>query len=170
MARQELLFGQQGFRRHGVEGAFTVYFAPPGNDCQELLLEDREGLFWRESPACEWDEDRDWYTFSNLFEPMLTGSGDRWNRAREADEETAAFQAAAVYGAGLSADMDLETPLRFDVPPGPVAYDRQWGGGQVAPVRMIFRLCLYQDPAPSQRLVFLPDPGPGDRGSLNPSG
>lgn len=147
MARQELLFLQQGFRQHGVEGTFTVYFAPAGEDQrQELLLEDPEGLFWRESFTCEWDGEGDWYTFSNLFEPVLTGNRDLWNRAREADGETAAFQAAAVYTAELSADMDLETPLRFDVPPGPVVYDRRWGGGQEAPARMILRLYLYQDP------------------------
>ena len=143
MARQELLFLQQGFRQHGVEGTFTVYFAPAGEDQrQELLLEDPEGLFWRESFTCEWDGEGDWYTFSNLFEPVLTGNRDLWNRAREADGETAAFQAAAVYTAELSADMDLETPLRFDVPPGPVVYDRRWGGGQEAPARMILRLYL----------------------------
>lgn len=144
MARQELLFLQQGFRQHGLKGTFTVYFAPPENDCQELLLEDPEGLFWRESFTCTWDEARDWYTFSDLFEPVLAGNGDL--RAREPDGETAAFQAAAVYTAQLSADMDLETPLRFDVLPGPVVYDRRWGGGQEAPARMIVCLYLYQDP------------------------
>ena len=131
MVRQELLFLQQGFRQHGVEGTYTVYFAPAGEE-RELLLEDPEGLFWRESYTCTWDEERDWYTFSNLFEPVLTQNPD-WNRTGEADEETASFQAAAVYTAELSADMDLNTPLRFDVPPGPVVYDRQWGGGKEAP-------------------------------------
>ena len=44
MARQELLFLQQGFRQHGVEGTCTVYFAPAGEDKrQELVLEDPEG-------------------------------------------------------------------------------------------------------------------------------
>nr|WP_325300523.1 hypothetical protein [uncultured Oscillibacter sp.] len=144
MVRQELLFLQQGFRQHGVEGTYTVYFAPAGEE-RELLLEDPEGLFWRESYTCTWDEERDWYTFSNFFEPVLTQNPD-WNRTGEADEETAAFQAAAVYTAELSADMDLNTPLRFDVPPGPAAYDRQWGGGKEAPDRMVFHLYLYQDP------------------------
>lgn len=144
MVRQELLFLQQGFRQHGVEGTYTVYFAPTGEDqYQELLLEDPEELFWKESFSCTWDEERDWYAFSNLFEPVLT-QNPTW--AREADRETAAFQAAAVYRAELSADMDLDTPLRFDVPPGPVVYDRQWGGGKEAPDRMLFCLYLYQDP------------------------
>lgn len=120
MVRQELLFLQQGFRQHGVERTYTVCFAPAG-------------------------EERDWYTFSNLFEPVLTQNPD-WNQTGEADGETAAFQAAAVYTAELSADMDLETPLRFDVPPGPVVYDRQWGGGKEAPDRLHWQLYLYQDP------------------------
>ncbi|MCI9644600.1 MAG: hypothetical protein HFF97_07740 [Oscillibacter sp.] len=144
MVRQELLFLQQGFRQHGVEGTYTVYFAPAGEE-RELLLEDPEGLFWRESYTCTWDEERDWYTFSNLFEPVLTQNPD-WNRTGEADEETASFQAAAVYTAELSADMDLNTPLRFDVPPGPVVYDRQWGGGKEAPDRLHWQLYLYQNP------------------------
>lgn len=144
MVRQELLFLQQGFRRYGVEGTWTVYFAPAEEE-QELLLEDPEGLFWEESFTCTWDEERDWYAFSNLFEPVLT-QNPTWNRAREADKEIAAFQAAAVYTAELSADMDLDTPLRFDVPPGPVVYDRRWGGGKKAPPRMVFCLYLYQDP------------------------
>ena len=143
MVRQELLFLQQGFRQHGVEGTYTVYFAPAGEE-QELLLEDPEGRFWRESFTCTWDEERDWYAFSNLFEPVLT-QNPIWNQARETNEETAAFQAAAVYTAELSADMDLDTPLRFDVPPGPVIYDRQWGGGKEAPDRLHWQLYLYQN-------------------------
>ncbi len=142
--RQALLFLQQGFRQHGVEGTYTVWFAPAGEDRQELLLEDPEGRFWQESFTCTWDEERDWYTFSNLFEPVLTQEGDRW--AREADGETAAFQAAAVWQTELTADRDLDVPLRFDVPPGPSVYDRQWGGGKEAPPRMLYRLWLYQDP------------------------
>lgn len=146
MVRQELLFLQQGFRQHGVEGSYTVYFAPAGEDQhQELLLEDPEGIFWEESFTCTWDEERDWYVFSDLFEPVLA-QNPAWNQAREADGETAAFQDSAVYQAELSADMDLGTPLRFDMPPGPVAYDRQWGGGKEAPDRMLFCLYLYQDP------------------------
>ncbi len=141
---QQLFFLQQGLRQHSVEGTFTVYFAPPEGEQQELLLEDAEGLFWRESFACAWDEDRDWYAFSNLFEPVLTQNRDAW--AREADGETAAFQAAAVCRAELSADTDLGASPRFDVPPGPVVYDRQWGGGKEAPPRMIFCLYLYQAP------------------------
>ncbi|MCI9331476.1 MAG: hypothetical protein HFG05_04795 [Oscillibacter sp.] len=146
MVRQELLFLQQGFRQHGVEGIYTVYFAPTGEDRhQELLLKDPEGLFWEESFTCTWDEERDWYAFSDLFEPVLT-QNPAWNRATEADGETAVFLASAVYRAELSADMDLGTPLRFHVPPGPVVYNRQWGGGKEAPDRMLFCLYLYQDP------------------------
>ncbi|MDE6455700.1 MAG: hypothetical protein K2L38_07345 [Dysosmobacter sp.] len=167
--QQELLFLQQGLRQRGIEGSFTVYFAPPEENCQELLLEDQEGLFWQERFTFEWDEERDWYAFSGLFEPVLAQAQGLWSWAKEAGEETAAFRAAAVYQAELSADMDLETPLRFDVPPGPVVYDRQWGGGQEAPARMIFRLYLYQDPRLSftaeieypqyvESLVDFPDP------------
>lgn len=132
---QELLFLQQGLRQHGVEGTCTVYFAPP-ETCpdlfaQDLLIEGTEGLWW-ERLTGTYDKERDWYTFTGSFEPILLPETVRGEYAETDREEKEAFRDAATARAELSADMDLPTPLRFDVPPGPVTYcqrqeEMDWG-------------------------------------------
>ena len=125
---QELLFLQQGLRQHGVEGVYTVYFAPPepyprGAFAQDLLIEGDAGLWW-ERFTCTFDPAQNWYNFTGSFEPILLSVPARLAYA-EADQEKETFRAAAVCQTALSADLDLTTPLRFDVPPGPVTYNQR---------------------------------------------
>ncbi len=121
--RQELLFLQQGFRQHDIQGSYTVYFAQPSEwkdqPFQKMLLEGEEGL-WEESFFYNYDPERDWYTFSGQYEPVLTK--DDFYLARD-DEEAEEFRTASVYQAELSAEMDMEVPLRFDIPSGPMVCD-----------------------------------------------
>lgn len=119
---QELLFLQQGLRQHNIKGAYTVYFAPP-EDCftQELLIEGNDGLWW-ERFTYTYGAQRDWYTFTGAFEPILLPPTARAEYAEADREEKEAFRAAAVRSAALCADADIDAPLRFDVPPGPVTY------------------------------------------------
>lgn len=122
--QQELLFLQQGFRQHGIEGDYTVYFVQPEDQSdqfcyQDMLLEGEEG-FWHERLSYTYAQKKDWYTFSGVYEPVLTK--DLFYTSKN-DKEVEAFKEDAVYQAELSAGMDLEAPLRFDIPPGPVIYD-----------------------------------------------
>lgn len=145
---QELLFLQQGLRQHGVEGAYTVHFAPPEADSQncfvqDLLIEGDDGLWW-ERFTCTYDAQRNWYTFTGTFEPVLLPLTVRTSYAEADLEEKEAFRAAAVRSAALCADADIDTPLRFDVPSGPVTYCRRqeetvWESG------METYAYLYQD-------------------------
>lgn len=123
--RQELLFLQQGFRQHDIQGSYTVYFAQPSAHawkdqlCQEMLLEGEEGL-WYESFNYNYDSEQNWYTFSGEYEPVLTKND---SYLAKDDEDAQEFRTASVYQAELSAEMDLEAPLRFDIPSGPVVYE-----------------------------------------------
>lgn len=123
---QELLFLQQGFRQHGVEGTYTVYFVSPeaypqGLFAQDLLIEGDAGLWW-ERLTYTYDPARDWYAFTGSFEPVLLPGPARLKYAEAEREAKEAFRSAATVRAELSADLDLPIPLRFDVPPGPVTY------------------------------------------------
>ncbi|MBD5467530.1 MAG: hypothetical protein HDR21_05175 [Lachnospiraceae bacterium] len=123
--QQELLFLQQGFRQHDIQGSYTVYFAQPSEwkdqPFQKMLLEGEEGL-WEEHFFYNYDPERDWYTFSGQYEPVLTKYD--FYLARD-DEEAQEFRTASVYQAELSAEMALEAPLRFDIPSGPVVYEER---------------------------------------------
>ncbi|MBD5532972.1 MAG: hypothetical protein HDQ98_12390 [Lachnospiraceae bacterium] len=121
--RQELLFLQQGFRQHDIQGSYTVYFAQPSEwkdqPFQKMLLEGEEGL-WYESFTYNYDPERDWYTFSGEYEPVLTKND---SYLAKDDEDAQEFRTVSVYQAELSAEMNLEAPLRFDIPSGPVVYE-----------------------------------------------
>ena len=123
---QELLFLQQGLRQHDIKGTYTVYFALPESDSQDcfaqkLLIEGSDGLWW-ERFTYTYGAQRDWYTFTGAFEPILLPPTARAEYAEADREEKEAFRAAAVRSAALCADTDIDAPLRFDVPPGPVTY------------------------------------------------
>ena len=127
--QQELLFLQQGFRQHGIEGNYTVYFAQPDEQpewtCyQDILLEGEEG-FWYERLSYKYDENQNWYTFCGQYEPVLTK--DMLTKdifyASHNDEWVETFKDDAIYQAELSAGTDLQAPLRFDIPSGPVIHD-----------------------------------------------
>ena len=139
---QELHFLQQGFRQHRVQGMYTVYFALPEETGQALLVEGEEGC-WEEQFSLVFDEERNWYTFAGVYEPVLSGAEPDMG-----EEEAEAFKAAAVYRAALSADMDLEGAIRFDIPSGPVTNDVRRETGDLD--RLETWLYLYQD----QRLGF----------------
>lgn len=131
--QQELLFLQQGFRQHGIEGNYTVYFVQPEEQpersCyQDILLEGEEG-FWYDRLSYKYDENQNWYTFSGQYEPVLTKD---IFYASNNDEWVETFKDDAIYQAELSAGTDLQAPLRFNIPSGPVIYDNRceegnWG-------------------------------------------
>ncbi|MDE6386453.1 MAG: hypothetical protein K2L82_01450 [Lachnospiraceae bacterium] len=130
--QQELLFLQQGFRQHNVEESYTVYFAEPEQSVdertyQDMLLEGEDG-FWRERISYTYDQSENWYTFQGEFEPMLVKDSIYIVRNEDAEE----FKTGAVYQTELSVRTDLDVPLRFDIPSGPVVYDNRredgnWG-------------------------------------------
>ena len=122
--QQELLFLQQGFRQHDIEGSYTVYFVQPEEQSeqlcyQDMLLEGEEG-FWHERLSYTYDKNQDWYTFFGEYEPVLTKN---IFYTSDNDKGVEAFKGDAIYQAELSAGTDLEAPLRFDIPSGPVIYD-----------------------------------------------
>lgn len=129
--QQELLFLQQGLRQHDVEGNYTVYFVQPEEQpdqlCyQDMLLEGEEG-FWHERLSYTYDGNQDWYTFSGEYEPVLTKN---LFYTSDNDNGVEKFKDDAVYQAELSAKTDLEAPLRFDIPSGPVIYDDRRAEGK----------------------------------------
>lgn len=120
---QELLFVQQGFRQHGIEENYTVYFAEPeqsedGWSYQDMLLEGEDGC-WKESISYTYDQNADWYTFEGQFEPALVKDSLYISSDKEAEE----FKKAAVYQTELSARSEIGMSVRFDIPSGPVVYD-----------------------------------------------
>lgn len=145
---QELLFLQQGLRQHDIKGTYTVYFALPESDSQDcfaqkLLIEGSDGLWW-ERFTYTYDAQRDWYTFTGAFEPILLPPTARAECAAADREEKEAFRAASVKSAALCADADIDASLRFDVPSGPVTYCRRQEGA-VWESGMETYTYLYQD-------------------------
>lgn len=123
--QQELLFLQQGFRQHNIEESYTVYFAEPEQSVgersyQELILKGGDGC-WKERISYTYDQNENWYTFQGEFEPMLVRDSLYILR----DEEAEQFTVDAVYQTELSAGTDIDAPLRFDIPSGPVVYDKR---------------------------------------------
>lgn len=119
---QELLFVQQGFRQHNIEGSYTVYFAEPEQSedggYQDMLLEGEDGV-WRENISYTYNQSENWYTFQGQFEPALVKDSLYVSSDKEAEE----FKNAAVYETELSARSDIDASIRFMVPSGPVIYD-----------------------------------------------
>lgn len=112
--QQELLFIQQGLRQHDIDQSFTVYFAAPDFGKQCIALDDGEGI-WEESFSFVYDKELRWFTFSELYEPVLTQ-----NIAYRTDrDDWAEFLNTAIYKTELSADTELAVPIRFDIPNGP---------------------------------------------------
>lgn len=112
--QQELLFIQQGLRQHDIDQTFTVYFAAPDFGKQRIALDDGEGV-WEESFSFVYDKELRWFTFSELYEPVLTQ-----NIAYRTDrDDWAEFLNTAIYKTELSADTELAVPIRFDMPKSP---------------------------------------------------
>lgn len=116
--QQELLFIQQGLRQHDIDQTFTVYFAAPDFGKQRIALDDGEGV-WEESFSFVYDKELRWFTFSELYEPVLTQN----TTYRTDRDDWAEFFNTAIYKTELSDDTELAVPIRFDIPNGPQEND-----------------------------------------------
>lgn len=119
---QMLLFLQEGLRERGLMETYQVYFSEPEAEedsvyCEALLQ--KGDTYWTESFSYTYDSERDWYTFSGQYEPVLSQD---WFQ-QENSENVQALLKSCIHTAELSAYTDVGAPVRYFSESGPVESD-----------------------------------------------